>query len=122
VGHYYPFTRRRRWSTERQMRDRERRRKAGAHIRNYVVDPWTQEQTLLLVAEEQALLRYLQNGRTFRPLWELLEELVGEQGSEKKKRPVRQMWLALINRLISERKLVRYRKHNKVGLAGDLRC
>jgi len=117
----YLFNRRRQWSPERRARDKDRRRREGAHIRRYVSDPWTQERTKELTSEEEFLIAYLHRERRFKKLWTLLEELTGKRGSERQRRPERQKWLTLINRLIKEKKLVRYRKGNMVGLAPNLR-
>ncbi len=87
----------------------------------YVPDPKRPGDTTPFTIEERALVEYFRSTRqTWLKLWPTLNELVGK-GHVAVTRPRRQLLLALVQRLLNEKKLVRHRPTNSIALAPSLR-
>lgn len=110
---------RRQWSEARRRADLYRRTKNRKRFVQYCPAPLRPEDTVGLV-EEEALVRQrlVESPHGWVKLWGLLNELThGRGGHVGLTRPRRQAMMALIQRLISEKKIVRHRKSNTITLA-----
>lgn len=118
----YNLKRRRRWAPERLILDRERRAKARAKFTSYVPCPLKPADTVRMFREELEVIERIRNsGEIWVKMWPFLNELAG-LGPERDKRPRRQAYLALVTRMISEKKLLRHRLSSSLALAEWLRA
>ena len=118
----YNRSRRNRWPPERLVLDRERRAKIRAKFNSYVPNPFRSHDTVRLVHQELEIIERIRcSGEIWVKMWPLLNELAGV-GPERDKRPRRQAYLALVTRMISEKKLLRHRASSTLALAEWLRA
>ncbi len=117
----YNKSRRNRWAPERLVLDRERRAKIRSKFNRYVPNPLRPQDTGRMVHQElEVIERIRSSGEVWVKMWPLLNELAGI-GPEADKRPRRQAYLALVTRMISEKKLLRHRVSATLALAEWLR-
>ena len=110
---------RRRWSQERRDRDLARRVRLRVKFMQYTPVKYRPEDTLVNVREEREFIRTLREHDGWINLWELLNLLTHKRGGAVyDTRPQRQMLLALTQRLINEKRIVRHRKTNTICLIG----
>lgn len=117
----YNRHRRRAWAPERLVLDRERRAKIRSKFNRYVPNPLRPCDTARLVHQElEVIERIRSSGDIWVKMWPLLNELAGI-GPEADKRPRRQAYLALVTRMIAEKKILRHRPSATLALAEWLR-
>jgi len=118
----YNLKRRRQMSPERLKLDQERRAKLRAKFARYVPNPMKPADTAKwMVHEELEVIDRIRNsGQVWVKMWPFLNELAG-LGPEMDRRPRRQAYLALVTRMIHEKKLIRHRLSASLALAEWLR-
>lgn len=108
-------------SPERRAADRIRSAVLRRKFLRYCPNPLSQADTIGMAEEElNIVLAIRDSGQTWVKLWVLLNSLAGK-GPELERRPRRQAYLALLNRLLREKKLIRHRPTNTIALAPCLR-
>jgi hypothetical protein len=107
---------RRSWPPERRARDKARRDKAR-RVSRYTPNRIRSADTVGMIEIENDLVgAFCRFDTAWVKLWQLLRMSVGN-APESIIRPHRQVRLAVLTRLIRERKVLRDRKHNQVRLA-----
>ncbi|MES2697758.1 MAG: hypothetical protein V4773_30120, partial [Verrucomicrobiota bacterium] len=96
-----------------------RRSKQRKQFWRYVPNPLRAEDTTGFVHQEHEVIMFLQaHPKVWIKLWSLINYLAGK-GTVAVTRPRRQMFLAIITRMIREKKLIRYRPANLIALQAE---
>ncbi len=108
---------RRSWSPERRARDKARRERGHRYQRSYVPNPVSAQDTGALIHEELEVVNFIKNsGETWVKMWPMLN-MIARTKPYPECRVKTQTTLALVTRMITEKKLIRHRKSNTVALA-----
>ncbi len=117
MSEFYNKARRRRMKPEVRARDLQRRARARRKFVQYAPAPLTPDDTVRLVAEEQEVVDYIRSsGSAWVKMWGMLNALT-RTGHVALTRPRRQVLMAVVNRMLREKKLIRHRKTQTIALA-----